>query len=147
MKSCPHCGCALESGRSAPHLRRYFAMIRAVYDHWPETHRQQFDSVEHCRKWLQMKAGHRDVHTAITLDAMSERDAILTARATLAAAGTYAEVVAHRGQLLVLVPRSIAFDKLDHKAACALFNEVDEVIEAETGVSGSQYLQQTEVAA
>jgi hypothetical protein len=58
-KACPHCDCKIdfENPRSTPQLRRYFAMIRAFYTHWPEYHPEQFDDEKNFRYWLQMKSG------------------------------------------------------------------------------------------
>ena len=45
MSSCPQCGCDIEpagKARSLPQLRRYFALIRAAYHHWPDSHPVQF---------------------------------------------------------------------------------------------------------
>jgi hypothetical protein len=45
-KTCPHCGGGLDGGkpRSLEQHRRYFALMRAVFHHWPETHHVQFSS-------------------------------------------------------------------------------------------------------
>lgn len=48
MTRCPRCGA--EQGRSSPQLRRYFAMINAVYHHIPEKHILKPASEEHLRK-------------------------------------------------------------------------------------------------
>jgi len=147
MKSCPHCGCDLSCGRSTPQLRRYFAMIRAAHHHWPESHQRRFDTPEALRKWLQMKAGHRDTHMAITIQSETNAGSVALAREVLRVADTYAEPTAHNGVLYVHVPKSIAFDKLSHKEACSLFEEVDAVIKDETGHSGSDYLREMEMFA
>jgi len=55
--------------------------------------------------------------------------------------------VLHGTDLVVFVPRSIAFHRLGHLAACALFDEVAAVIEAETGMKAEQLLHETERAA
>lgn len=70
MKTCPHCGSASDANekpRSLPQLRRYFAMIRSAFHHWPETAQIQFASEEECRKHLQMQAGWREIGARIPL--------------------------------------------------------------------------------
>ena len=69
---CPSCGVDLAEPqkkwkrRSVPQHRRYFALVRAAYYHWPEKHELKPQSEEHLRKWLQAKAGHRVVETVDT---------------------------------------------------------------------------------
>lgn len=49
--------------------------------------------------------------------------------------------------LAVFIPKSIAFEKLEHKAACNLFDEVAAVVEAEVGMSAETLLREAERAA
>lgn len=148
--NCPHCGCEIEASdkrRSLPHLRRYFALIRAAYHHWPETHATQFSDETECRKWLQMKAGHREIGARIPLVGMNKDRAVALVEAAIRAAGSYAVPLMHGGDLVVFVPRSIAFGKLSHLAACDLFNSVADVIKAETGIDADKLLREHERAA
>lgn len=150
LDHCPNCGTVLESRdvpRSVPQHRRYFGLIRAIFHHWPEAHERQFASEEECRKWLQMKAGHREVGASIPLTGMSKERAMLLAEAAIRAAGSYAVPVLHGDTLVIWRPKSISFDKLSHKAACRLFDEVSEVIRAETGIDPDQLLIEHERAA
>jgi hypothetical protein len=145
MTSCPHCGCDIgvtDSKRSVPHLRRYFALIRAAFHHWPEAHAVQFVTEEEFRKWVQMKAGHREVGARIPLIGLNKDRAVALAEAAIRAAGSYAVPVMHGNDLVVFVPKSIAFGKLSHLAACDLFNSVAEVITAETGLDCEQLLRE-----
>lgn len=148
---CPHCGCEIETAKGAPRsalqLRRYFAMIRAAFHHWPESHERQFTSEEECRKWLQMKAGHREVGASIPLTGMSKERAMMLAEAAIRAADAYATIVIHGDTLVVWRPKSIAFNRLGHLAACRLFDEVSDVIIAETGLIPEQLLKEHERAA
>lgn len=148
---CPHCGCAFDppngAPRSVPQLRRYFAMIRAAFHHWPESHERQFASEEECRKWLQMKAGHREIGATIPLTGMSKERAMLLAEAAIRAAGSYAVPVIHGDTLAIWRPKSIAFSKLGHKEACRLFDDVADVIRAETGIDPEEMMRETERAA
>ncbi len=148
--NCPHCGCEIEASdkrRSLPHLRRYFALIRAAYHHWPETHATQFSDETECRKWLQMKAGHREIGARIPLVGMNKDRAVALVEAAIRAAGSYAVPVMHGGDLVVFVPKSIAFGKLSHLAACALFDGVADVIKDETGMDADTLLKEHERAA
>ena len=145
---CPVCGCAIDrEPRSLAQLRRYFAMIRATFHHWPESHERQFASEEECRKWLQMKAGHREIGATIPLTGMSKERAILLAEAAIRAAGSYAVPVIHGDTLAIWRPKSIAFSKLGHKEACRLFDDVADVIRAETGIDPEEMMRETERAA
>ena len=145
---CPVCGCAIDrEPRSLAQLRRYFAMIRAAFHHWPESHERQFASEEECRKWLQMKAGHREIGATIPLTGMSKERAMLLAEAAIRAAGSYAVPVIHGDTLAIWRPKSIAFSKLGHKEACRLFDDVADVIRAETGIDPEEMMRETERAA
>ena len=143
MTTCPHCGCDVEATdkkRSVPHLRRYFALVRAAYHHWPESHDVQFSDVTEARKFLQMKAGHREIGARIPMVGLNKDRAVALVEAAIRAAGSYAIPVMHGGDLVVFVPKSIAFGKLSHLAACALFNDVADVVKAETGLDPEKLL-------
>lgn len=142
--TCPHCGGVLSKGkpRSVEQHRRFFALIKAAYDQWPETHERQFSSQEELRKWLTMKAGHREVGASIPLTGMQKERAMLLAEAAIRAAGSYAVPVIHGDTLVVFRPKSIAFEKLEHKAACQLFDEVEAFIEDAIGVPAEQLLRE-----
>lgn len=145
MTSCPHCGCDIETApkrgkpRSVPQHRRYFAMIREAYHHWPDGHQFRPLSEEHLRKWLQAKAGHRVVDT-IETDGMTPAQSVAVIAAAMKRAGPFAFVSATETKLHVVTSESIDFDTLPHLAACALFDDVAEVIEAETGLKVDQIM-------
>jgi len=143
-KHCPECGCVLDEDkpRSLPQLRRYFAMIRAFYFHWPKSHGRQFTNETECRKWLQMKAGHREPGASIPLVGMPKERAMFLAEAVIRGAGSYADVEMQGDTLIVYVPRSVAFGKLKHLAACALFDDVATVFHAETGMDPEQVMRE-----
>lgn len=67
--------------------------------------------------------------------------------ATIKASGGTGYPVAYGSEVVVLVPQSIAFDKLDHLAACRLFDDVARVIEMEIGVPAERLMNETESAA
>jgi len=143
MTNCPHCGCDIApSGkpRSPEQLRRYFAMIKAAFHHWPERHPHQFANSEELRAFLQMKAGHRIVGAQIPLTGMSKERAMLLAEAAIRGAGSYAMPVIHGDVLVIFRPKSIAFAKMEHGEFCRLSDMVESVIQAETGLQASQLL-------
>lgn len=130
-----------------PQIRRYFAMIKAAFHHWPESHETQFASEEEARKWLQMKAGHREIGARIPLVGLNKDKAVALVEAAIRASGSYAVPVMHGGDLVVFVPKSIAFGKLSHLAACTLFDDVAAVIENEIGVPADRLMKEHERAA
>jgi hypothetical protein len=131
--------------RSVPQHKRLFALIRAAHFHWPETTSMQFTSVKNFRKWLTMKAGWRDIASETDVHGMPDNIVLVIAKAAFAAAKSYAVPVVHKGRLIIWVPRSIAFDKMDHEEACKLCDAVAVVIEQETGLRPEELL--TEKAA
>lgn len=150
VKHCPHCGSDLGEpgkGRSVPQHRRFFALCRAAFDQWPEKAERQFTSAEELRKYFQMRAGYREIGAQIPLTGISRERAMLLAEASIRAAGAYAVPVIHGDTLVIFRPKSIAFDKLGHKDACALFDDVAAFIATEIGVPADQLLKEAETAA
>lgn len=147
MKSCPHCGCELDapSGgkpRSVEQIRRYFALIRAAYHHWPESHERQWSSSEELRAWLQMKAGAREVGAQIPLAGMSKDRAMLLAEAAIRGAGSYAMPAMHGDVLVIFRPKSVSFARMPHNDFCQLSDDVAAIIEDETGLTAEQLLRE-----
>lgn len=152
MKSCPHCGCELAQSaggkpRSVEQIRRYFAMIRAAFTHWPEAHPQQFGNSDELRAWLQMKAGAREVGAHIPLAGISRDRAMMLAEIAIRGAGSYAMPVIHGDTLVIFRPKSISFSKMAHADFCRLSDDVADVIEAETGLRADQLLRENASAA
>jgi hypothetical protein len=147
---CPICGEDIgrpDARRSVPHLRRYFALIRETFKHWPESHERQFTSPQELRAWLQMKAGHRDHVATIPITGMRKEHAIVLVEAAIRASGSYSMPVPHKEQIAIFRPRSIAFAKLEHLAAVALFQEIEDVIRAESGLDPAELMREQEGAA
>jgi len=141
MAQCKVCGCddgAAKDSRSVPQIRRYFAIIRALYDTWPERHEEQFESPEALRKFLQMKAGYREIALDMPIFGVKADLLVPILRAALQSAGTHARPVEHRGRLIVWRPKSIAFASMPHPDFCRLVDDVSAVIEAETGIRVEQ---------
>lgn len=149
---CPVCGSDVRGAdkrRSVPQLRRYFALVKAAFTHWPDAHDFRPDNAEHLRRWLQCKAGHHEA-TRIEIpsgDPAVMRLARLAAEAAIDAADGSAFVKPFGDVLVVFKAKSIAFDKLTPAGACQLFDEVGAVIEAEIGIPAERLLRETEAAA
>ena len=137
---CPSCGHQIDRAatkgkpRSIQQHRRFFAMISAAYHHWPANHSTQFATVEDCRKWLTMRSGWRDVAARIPLVGVRPAIAVMLIDCAFRAAGAHAHAVEHKGELVIWVPRSIAFDKMPHAEFCQLNDAVALAIEAESGL-------------
>lgn len=134
--------------RSTPQHNRYFAMIERAFDQWPEAHDFAPADSEHLRKWLQCKAGYY-IATDIALPPHKNQRAIakiVVAAVTAAfnSVGEHAWVKenAKGNSIRVFRSKSIAYDKLKHLEACALFNAVAEIIEIETGVSADKLMKE-----
>jgi len=132
--------------RSLEQHRRFFGVMAAVHQHWPEAHRFQPDNAEHLRAWLLVRAGHHTVKTFFLNDDASELAKVLPV-ITATMLGKYSWCRPRGNELHVCVPESIAFDKMEHQAFCKLNDAVYEVIRAETGLDPDQLLKQTEAAA
>lgn len=147
MSTCSVCGSkhnpTTGKPRSYDQHKRFFALCKQAYMHWPESHAEQFSDETDCRKYLIMRAGWRDIASKINLTGIREDKAILLATAVLSGLPTnvYARPVLHNGQLIVWVPRSISYEKMPHLEMCALSDAVAEVIEAETGIKVDDLMQ------
>lgn len=145
---CPVCGYNVDdnpSKRSVDQLRRYFALMKAVHFHWPSTHEEQFDNYDDLRKYIQMRAGHREIGAKIDLNGLSKEHALMIAEAAIKATGAYAAPRIHNNVLVVFRPKSIAFHKLSHAAFCELNNQAQEVIVAETGLDPETLLKDRQI--
>lgn len=150
--TCPDCGSVFSpkakgKPRSYDQLRRYFGVIKAVFQHWPESHPRQFGDVEECRAFLQMKAGYRDIAAQIPLVGLPREKALVLVEAAIRSTGSYAMPILYGETMVVFKPKSIAFAKLAHLDFCELNNKVDDVIYAETGLDAKRLLEETKRAA
>lgn len=134
MTHCRHCGGLdpLASGRSSPDHKRFFALIAAAYENWPEAHEFQPDSREQLRAWLTCKAGYRDATPILMSSEMTDecRQAIEIA---LNAKKGVSFVVPFKGGVAVVTPKSVAFDKLPQKDFGKLRDDVSDIIESVIG--------------
>lgn len=147
---CKVCGHDVHEPRGAPRsleqLRRYFAVIRAAFHHWPEISARQFANEEELRAYVQMKAGYREIAASIPLVGLQKDRALMLVEASIRAAGSYAMPVIHKGDLVIFKPKSISFSKLSHADFCKLNDAVETVIEQEVGVPADQLLKNHEAA-
>lgn len=139
---CPHCGADLgnDKYRSTSQLRRYFAIIKAAFFHWPD--RLQFSDVEELRKYLQVTAGYKEVSSVTDLGKMSKDMALLIAEAAIKATGNYALPEIHGDTLVVFKPKSISFKKMPHSEFCELSDKVEGLIRSEIGVDADKVLRE-----
>ena len=143
---CPQCA-AKAKPRSPEQHRRFFALMRAAFMHWPDAHERQFASQEELRKWLQMKAGWREVGAQIPISGIPKDKALFLAKAAIQAAESFAEPVFYKDNLVIFKPKSIAFAKMGPAEFNALNDAVSQVIEAEIGIAADRLLKETESAA
>lgn len=156
-RKCPHCLCDLDpvkgKPRSLEQLRRFFGVLRAMKHHWPETAEFQPESEEHLRKWVLVKAGHRET-TDVPVEFAEDQPALtklaaLMVEAAVKAAGAFAFIRPHPegGLVRVFKAKSIAFDKLWQADFNRLNDEVEAVYKAETGLDPDEVLKRTRDAA
>ena len=152
VTKCPHCGCDVDpvkgKPRSVDQLRRFFAVLRAMYHHWPETAEFRPESEEHLRKWALVKAGHRET-TDVPVEFAEDQPALtklaaLMVEAAVKAAGAFAFIRPHPegGLVRVFKAKSIAFDKIGQAEFNRLNDEVEAVYEAETGLKADEVLKE-----
>lgn len=157
MPKCPHCLCDIDpvkgKPRSVEQLRRFFGVLRAMFHHWPESSEFRPESEEHLRKWVLVKAKHREA-TDIPVDWTEDQPGLarltsLAIEAAIKAAGAFAFVRAHPegGLVRVFCAKSIAFGNLGQADFNRLNDEVEAVYQAETGLDPDVVLKQTENAA
>lgn len=150
LHECPECGVVLTKHRSSPDHRRFFAVIAAAFDNWPEAHDYQPESKEHLRAWLTCKAGYREATPVMLPDDATDTMRVLfrlSIAAAINAAGGVAFVVPYRDSVAVIRPKSIAWDKVAQKEFNAIRDAVEEVIKAETGLDPDVLLREKERAA
>lgn len=157
MTHCPHCGCKLDpvkgKPRSLEQLRRFFGMLRAMFNHWPETAEFQPENEEHLRAWVLIKAGHKeftDIPVAFAEDEPGlTKLAAISIEAAVRASGGFAFIRPHPegGMVRVYKPKSIAFGKLGQAEFNSLNDAVETAYAQETGLDPEQVLKQTEQAA
>lgn len=134
--TCPHCG---SQPRSSDDHRRFFALVKAAFEQWPEGGAFTPDNIDHLRAYLLCKAGYRKT-TMIETDEPAATVAAI--EAAFRAADTYAFVRPYGDGVAVYSPKSLRFDKTDQKAFNAVRDEVSSIIESVIGVTAEQLLRE-----
>jgi hypothetical protein len=144
--TCPHCGAS--DARSVPQLRRFFAVVRAAFEQWPERDTFRPDNAEHLRAFLLCAAGWRTEVAIEIRDTQSANGAALAAKALMRATGHHCWITADGEKLTIYAPRSISFTKANHKAICRVFEDVEGIIANRLGIRDcDQLLKEKESAA
>ena len=113
--------------RSLPQHKRFFAVIAAAFNAWPESHPFQPDSDDHLRAWLTVAAKHctiKTFHMGEEADTMARAIPIIIASML----GEHAFCKAQGNDLLVCVPNSISYQAVSHGEFQEIAREVDEII-------------------
>lgn len=145
MTTCPTCGVRQKKIRSPEDHRRFFGIISAAYHHWPEAPAFQPDDPEHLRSWLLCEARYRNA-TEICCDWIEESHTAglvaVAIEAAIKAAHGRGFVRVYDGRVIVVAPKSIAFEKLGQDDFNVVRNAVEAVIRAETGLDPDTLLQE-----
>lgn len=138
LRFCPHCGCVLSKPRSPKAHRFFFAMMDAAYDNWPATHEFQPTDCEQLRAWLLCQTKH-SVRIGNLLnvnfpDPDRQIDFLNMAVAAVRQHGYGLPITDGHGYVELIIPKSIAYDKLDEKEFSPIRDDVFELIEKNTGM-------------
>lgn len=136
--SCPHCGCDFEppkaSGkpRSHPQLKRFFAVLKQAYLHWPDSHDFRPRNREHLRYWLEKEAGHFEVVKTVVCKKADDPKRLAAVLTAVLATSTDDALFIEVEGLSVVVKRaiSISYATLAHMPACALFGQIDDILKS-----------------
>jgi len=127
--------------RSLEQHRRFFSVVSAVFNHWPERHPFQPENAEHLRAWLLVKAKHCTIKTFYLSEDATELARVLPV-ITASMLHKHSWCRSDGNALHVCVPLSIAFDTMKHEDFCRLNDGVDEIIRTETGLDPEQLLRE-----
>lgn len=149
--TCPVCG-HTDRGKGKPRSidqhRRFYGLVKAAFENWPEHAEFRPESAEHLRKYLICRAGPqwRNV-TEIPVPFAEDQPGLTRLAAHMMqqaaeAAGGYAfpRVDMNGGRVALYTAKSIRFGEMSHLEFCALSDAVDEVLRAEIGVSADELL-------
>jgi hypothetical protein len=133
--------------RSVDQHRRFFGLVRALYHHWPEAQDFQPDNEEHLRAFLLVKAKHRSIKEFYpeTKGVAADFAKMLPIVAAMML-HRYCWAWAEGDAVKVAAPESLAFDKLPHKKACQVLNDVEDYVR-NIGMDPNEVLKQHEAAA
>jgi hypothetical protein len=154
LDHCPHCGTELTKVRSIRDHRRFFGIIAATYNQWPERNEFQPTSAEHLRAWLLCRAGYHKVQM-IPVEFAEDQPGLmklvsLAVEGSVKAAlseGDYAFTRPYGAGIAVFRPKSMDFATMDQKDFGPLREAVEQIIEAEIGVKSDDLLREARNAA
>jgi hypothetical protein len=149
MKLCEHCGRPTTKPRSAADHRRFFGVINAAFDQWPESFEFVPDDAEHLRSWLLCKAGYRET-VSIPVEGDDEsvaRLAVLAVEGALKAAHSHAFVRPYSHGIVVFLPKSLNWSTLGQRQFVEVREAVESEIEKVIGVKCDALLKEHENAA
>jgi len=142
-------GLAKRRPRSIQQHRRFFGMVAAAFQHWPDHFEFLPRDCEHLRKWLTAKAGYvHQVHVPV-IGSIGETVDLVEVVAEASTREDDHVFVRQTGpdRITVYRPKSIAFHSMGPQEFGLLNDKVSEIIEKVIGVDGDTLLQrQKEVA-
>ena len=149
MTKCPHCLCDLDpikgKPRSVEQLRRFFAVLRSMYFHWPESAEFQPHTEEHLRAYVICKSGRGQIVATEQLPPIADVDARAEMKAIISRAysADLRKFPRWKGNTLaVYEPKSMSFKSMGQAAFNKLNDEVEAVYKAETGLDPDQLLKE-----
>lgn len=157
---CPCCAFEITTKpRSAPDHRRFFALIRAAANHWPETHAFQphgataHAKAEHLRKFLLIKSGHRE-RQELPLEFAADQPGLtrlvgVAIKAAMDRGGGYVEIAtpADGGAVAIYSAASCDYRTLSQSEFGPVRSAIEDLIAGALGVNADELLKQEERAA
>jgi hypothetical protein len=107
--------------------RRFFAVVKEAFIHWPVNAEFQADDAEHLRAWLLTKVGYR-TQTEIPHKGLEPAAVSAIAVAVIRASGKQSFPAVHNGRIYILTPKSIAKAKSKHKELVGVFESVEHLV-------------------
>lgn len=149
--TCPHCGCDVDvPTRSGRQHRRFFKMIAAAYQNWPEAHAFQPDDSEHLRAWLLVKAGW-SVSQTFSIDKVDDADMPAVSKSLVGIMLGFGRPawfkVSDNGTITGHMAKSISYPVMGHQDACRVFSDVESIVEGIIGASIDDLLKEAKEAA
>ena len=138
-----------EKPRSNDQHKRFFALIKALFHHWPEGHPFKPDNEEHLRAYVLVKSGHRSIKAffpdpddGLNAHGLAKVVPIIITMMM----NRYCWAWAEGDELRVCAPLSTKFTEMSHKDACVVYDAADAYI-LSLGFDPDQLLKEHEGAA
>jgi len=126
----PDLGCSelgkLPKGRSPDQHRRFFGLIKAAFENWPEAETFQPATPLHLRKWAAVKAGW--FYIVSNENPNYARQAAEFAMQVLRQHNEPGWIVERRGQIALVSARSISYKDMSHQNACRVFSAAEDIL-------------------